>query len=105
MPTSAPAEACQAVRLAQPGCYYRRRRNLLRREARWLLPHKNLTLAATSWAGATSRTTTSSSRRRAINEDIVREMSWMKGEPEWMTERRLKALRLLPAPAHADLGR
>ena len=23
----------------------------------------------------------------------MREMSWMKGEPEWMTERRLKALR------------
>jgi Fe-S cluster assembly protein SufB len=31
--------------------------------------------------------------KRGINEDIVREMSWMKGEPEWMTERRLKALR------------
>ncbi len=31
--------------------------------------------------------------KRGINEDIVREMSWMKGEPQWMTERRLKALR------------
>jgi Fe-S cluster assembly protein SufB len=31
--------------------------------------------------------------KRGINADIVREMSWMKGEPEWMTERRLKALR------------
>jgi len=31
--------------------------------------------------------------KRGINEDIVREMSWMKGEPEWMTARRLKALR------------
>jgi Fe-S cluster assembly protein SufB len=31
--------------------------------------------------------------KKGINEDIVREMSWMKGEPEWMTERRLKALR------------
>jgi Fe-S cluster assembly protein SufB len=31
--------------------------------------------------------------KRGINEDIVREMSWMKGEPEWMTERRLKGLR------------
>src|ERR1700677_12098 len=30
--------------------------------------------------------------KRGINEDIVREMSWMKGEPEWMTQRRLKAL-------------
>jgi Fe-S cluster assembly protein SufB len=31
--------------------------------------------------------------KKGLNEDIVREMSWMKGEPEWMTERRLKALR------------
>jgi Fe-S cluster assembly protein SufB len=31
--------------------------------------------------------------KRGINEDIVREMSWMKGEPQWMTDRRLKALR------------
>jgi Fe-S cluster assembly protein SufB len=31
--------------------------------------------------------------KKGINEDIVREMSWMKGEPEWMAERRLKALR------------
>ena len=31
--------------------------------------------------------------KRGISEDIVREMSWMKGEPEWMTDRRLKALR------------
>jgi Fe-S cluster assembly protein SufB len=31
--------------------------------------------------------------KKGINEDIVREMSWMKGEPDWMTQRRLKALR------------
>ncbi|HXW82626.1 MAG TPA: SufD family Fe-S cluster assembly protein, partial [Acidimicrobiales bacterium] len=31
--------------------------------------------------------------KKGLSEDIVREMSWMKGEPEWMTERRLKALR------------
>ncbi len=31
--------------------------------------------------------------KRGINTDIVREMSWMKGEPQWMTDRRLKALR------------
>ncbi|HYA44665.1 MAG TPA: SufD family Fe-S cluster assembly protein, partial [Acidimicrobiales bacterium] len=31
--------------------------------------------------------------KKGLNEDIVREMSWMKGEPEWMTQRRLKALR------------
>jgi len=30
--------------------------------------------------------------KRGINTDIVREMSWMKGEPQWMTDRRLKAL-------------
>jgi Fe-S cluster assembly protein SufB len=31
--------------------------------------------------------------KKGLNEDIVREMSWMKGEPDWMTQRRLKALR------------
>src|SRR5579864_6580967 len=31
--------------------------------------------------------------KRGLSEEIVREMSWMKGEPEWMTQRRLKALR------------
>jgi Fe-S cluster assembly protein SufB len=31
--------------------------------------------------------------KKGINEDIVREMSWMKGEPDWMTQRRLKAFR------------
>jgi len=31
--------------------------------------------------------------KRGLSENIVREMSWMKGEPQWMTDRRLKALR------------
>src|ERR1700758_1698310 len=31
--------------------------------------------------------------KKGLSEDIVREMSWMKGEPDWMTDRRLKALR------------
>src|SRR5579864_9167060 len=31
--------------------------------------------------------------KRGLSEEIVREMSWMKGEPDWMTQRRLKALR------------
>jgi Fe-S cluster assembly protein SufB len=31
--------------------------------------------------------------KRGLSEDIVREMSWMKGEPQWMADRRLKALR------------
>ncbi|MDQ6614114.1 MAG: Fe-S cluster assembly protein SufB [Actinomycetota bacterium] len=30
--------------------------------------------------------------KRGLNTDIVQEMSWMKGEPQWMTDRRLKAL-------------
>ncbi len=30
--------------------------------------------------------------KRGINAEIVKEMSWMKGEPQWMTDRRLKAL-------------
>jgi Fe-S cluster assembly protein SufB len=31
--------------------------------------------------------------KKGLSEEIVREMSWMKGEPDWMTQRRLKALR------------
>jgi Fe-S cluster assembly protein SufB len=31
--------------------------------------------------------------KRGLTEDIVREMSWMKGEPDWMLKNRLKSLR------------
>ncbi len=31
--------------------------------------------------------------KKGLNQDIVREMSWMKGEPDWMRDFRLKALR------------
>jgi Fe-S cluster assembly protein SufB len=31
--------------------------------------------------------------KRGVSEDMIREMSWMKGEPQWMTQRRLKAYR------------
>ncbi len=31
--------------------------------------------------------------KKGLNEEIVREMSWMKGEPEWMLKFRLRALR------------
>jgi Fe-S cluster assembly protein SufB len=31
--------------------------------------------------------------KKGINEDVVREISWWKGEPDWMTQFRLKALR------------
>ncbi|MBA2751040.1 MAG: Fe-S cluster assembly protein SufB [Actinobacteria bacterium] len=31
--------------------------------------------------------------KKGINEDVVREISWWKGEPDWMTQYRLKALR------------
>ncbi|MBW3668652.1 MAG: Fe-S cluster assembly protein SufB, partial [Actinobacteria bacterium] len=31
--------------------------------------------------------------KRGLNLDIVKEMSWMKGEPDWMRQNRLKALR------------
>ncbi len=31
--------------------------------------------------------------KKGISEATVREMSWMKGEPDWMTEKRIKALR------------
>jgi Fe-S cluster assembly protein SufB len=31
--------------------------------------------------------------KKGIDEAIIREMSWMKGEPDWMTKKRLKAFR------------
>jgi Fe-S cluster assembly protein SufB len=31
--------------------------------------------------------------KKGLSQEIIREMSWMKGEPDWMTNRRLKALR------------
>src|SRR3954465_2998754 len=31
--------------------------------------------------------------KRGLNEDIIREMSWMKGEPDWMRDIRLKSYR------------
>jgi Fe-S cluster assembly protein SufB len=40
--------------------------------------------------------------KKGISEEMIREMSWMKGEPDWMTERRLKAYRhflMRPMPA------
>jgi Fe-S cluster assembly protein SufB len=32
--------------------------------------------------------------RKGLNEDIIKEMSWMKGEPDWMTRFRLRSLSL-----------
>ncbi|MGI8776018.1 MAG: Fe-S cluster assembly protein SufB, partial [Acidimicrobiales bacterium] len=32
--------------------------------------------------------------KKGLNADIVEEMSWMKGEPDWMRQMRLRALRL-----------
>ena len=31
--------------------------------------------------------------KKGVNEDVVREISWMKSEPEWMTKFRLNALK------------
>ena len=31
--------------------------------------------------------------KKGLNSDIVEEMSWMKGEPDWMRQFRLRALR------------
>src|SRR6476659_4650361 len=31
--------------------------------------------------------------KRGLSEDVVREMSWMKGEPQWMLDFRLKSLK------------
>ncbi|MEZ5177598.1 MAG: hypothetical protein R2746_04750 [Acidimicrobiales bacterium] len=36
--------------------------------------------------------------KRGLSADIVNEMSWMKGEPDWMLNRRLKSLRFERRP-------
>ncbi|TDD71664.1 Fe-S cluster assembly protein SufB [Jiangella aurantiaca] len=52
--------------------------------------------------------TAGAAAKRGLNEDVVREISALKGEPEWMLETRLKALRLYekkPVPTWgADLS-
>jgi Fe-S cluster assembly protein SufB len=57
------------------------------------------------WADAD---TAGASARRGLNEEVVRDISAKKGEPEWMLERRLKGLRLFekkPMPTWgSDLG-
>ena len=42
--------------------------------------------------------------KRGINEDVVRDISAKKNEPEWMLDLRLKGLKLFTEEAHADLG-
>ena len=57
------------------------------------------------WADSDSAGATA---RRGINEDVVRDISAKKNEPEWMLELRLKGLRLFqkqPMPSWgADLS-
>ena len=43
--------------------------------------------------------------KKGLNESIVREMSEMKGEPEWMRDFRLRALQALRAQAHGAVVR
>src|SRR5688572_2897125 len=45
-----------------------------------------------------------SSARRGINEDVVTDISRRKGEPEWMLERRLKALKIFGKKPMPDWG-
>jgi len=44
------------------------------------------------------------SARRGINEDVVRDISQRKNEPEWMLERRLKALKIFGRKPMPDWG-
>jgi Fe-S cluster assembly protein SufB len=44
------------------------------------------------------------SARRGINEDVVADISRRKSEPEWMLERRLKALKLFGRKPMPDWG-
>src|SRR5215210_2634755 len=53
------------------------------------------------WADAD---TAGASARRGINEDVVSDISRRKSEPEWMLERRLKALKLFGRKPMPDWG-
>ena len=53
------------------------------------------------WADAD---TAGASARRGINEDVVTDISRRKSEPEWMLERRLKALKLFGRKPMPDWG-
>jgi Fe-S cluster assembly protein SufB len=44
------------------------------------------------------------SARRGLSEDVVRDISRRKNEPEWMLERRLKALKLFDRKPMPDWG-
>ena len=41
---------------------------------------------------------------KGLNEDLVREISWMKGEPNWMRDFRVKSLKQFEKKANASLG-
>ena len=53
------------------------------------------------WADADSAGSTA---RRGLSEDVVRDISARKNEPEWMLERRLKALKLFGRKPMPDWG-
>src|SRR3712207_8122310 len=53
------------------------------------------------WADAD---TAGASARRGIDEDVVTDISRRKNEPEWMLERRLKALKLFGRKPMPDWG-
>ena len=53
------------------------------------------------WADAD---TAGASAKRGLNEDVVRDISARKNEPEWMLERRLKALKLFGKKPMPDWG-
>ena len=76
-----------ASRLRQPGCYYLRRRNpLLDRtegDAAWQQPELDLGRYKLGWSDVEDYYVFKP--KKGLSEDIVREMSWMKGEPDWMT--------------------
>ncbi|TMC02018.1 MAG: Fe-S cluster assembly protein SufB, partial [Chloroflexi bacterium] len=42
--------------------------------------------------------------KRGLTEEIVKEISWMKQEPAWMTEMRLRSLRIFQKKAMPTWG-
>ena len=103
-PWSGPDESLRRVgrrpvRSGRANCYYLRSANPPQRLARQPPGHGETpwqsltwTSVATSSAGPTTRTSCSGPRR-ASSVDVIDQMSWWKGEPEWMRQFRLRSLR------------
>ena len=66
--------------------------------------HPELDGLGTYEYGWSDKDTAGANARRGINEEVVRDISAKKSEPEWMLEMRLNGVASVRQEAHADLG-